>query len=263
MTELIEDLQRRISRHATEASRRWWTQYLRGEAQFRGVKMGDIRSTVHTWVADYNLGHALRPDERFNLVAKLVRQRHTEDKLAGILLLDEVLIPAGEINAQRDVPEIAGWFDEGHLADWNIVDWTCVKALNSLVAAEGGEAGKRILSWCHADCLWRARASVVTFANVTSAAETLFPGFRESFLAACGTVLQRPERFAKTGVGWALRGIGEVDPKRLDAFIDENLGLFSIEALRNAVKRLPADRAGALLSGFRAILSVEPNSRLA
>ena len=49
---LIARLQQRLNARATPATREWWTKYLRGAASFRGVKMEDIRTAVHTWRRD-------------------------------------------------------------------------------------------------------------------------------------------------------------------------------------------------------------------
>jgi 3-methyladenine DNA glycosylase AlkD len=250
MLELLTDLQERLQSGAQDAKRRWWERYLKGQAAFRGVPMADVRRSIKAWHADY--GAALKPDQLRAFADLLIRQRHTEDKLAGILLIQEILVPAGIVTT-ADLPRFATYFDEGHLGDWNVVDWFCVKALNALVTRYGPEAGPMILSWSKAEVLWRARASVVTFANVSSKASSVYPGLPEGILAATEDLIGRPERFAKTGVGWVLAGLGAHRPDEVEQFILRRLSDFSLESLRNACSNLRPEVGERLLKAFRAL----------
>ena len=46
LDDLIDRLQLRLNAIATAATREWWTEYLRGAASLRDVKMGDVRTAV-------------------------------------------------------------------------------------------------------------------------------------------------------------------------------------------------------------------------
>ncbi len=96
MTELVSDLQSRLDRKAVASKRRWWEQYLKGDALFRGVAMDDVRKSVTGWVADYAL-LSLSDRDLIWLIASLVSKPHSEDKLAATLLLQEHAIPAGRL----------------------------------------------------------------------------------------------------------------------------------------------------------------------
>jgi 3-methyladenine DNA glycosylase AlkD len=251
MTELIGELQVRLEAHSLDQKRRWWEQYLKGQAAFRGVPMASVRSCVHEWFGEYHLDFVLTQDERLDLAGHLVAQRFTEDKLAGILLLTEKIIPEGDVDWDAALIRFARYFDDGLLADWNVVDWFCVKALWALVDSQGETCGRAVMGWADAENLWRARASVVTFANVASKGERVFPGFGERLLESCATLIVRPERFAKTGVGWVLRGLADSEPEAVHRFAERHLLDFSTEALRNAVKRMSPDVAGSLISAHK------------
>jgi 3-methyladenine DNA glycosylase AlkD len=55
---------------------------------------------------------------------------------------------------------------------------------------------------------------------------------------SCRTLIVREERFAKTAVGWILREISRHDERFVRRVIEENIGQFSAESLKNATKYL-------------------------
>ena len=235
----IRDLQARISVHATAERRDWWTRYLKGTAQFRGVTMGEVRREVRSWHADHELGRA-DPAERAAIAVGLIRQIHTEDKLAGMLLLQEHVLPEGAPSWSDVLADFAALFDEGFLADWNAVDWFCVKVLGPLSARDGEAATRAIGAWRDAPGVWRCRASAVAFVNRVGHPEP-FEGFHTLVLESCRVLAERPERFAQTGAGWVLRELSVRSPGRVADFVRAHHLTMSKEALRSAVKRLPED----------------------
>jgi hypothetical protein len=106
MTEAIERLQARLDEAASAESRDWWERYLKGTAAFRGVPMSVIRRAVRDWSRDEALD-ALSPRDQKQLALELLSRRYSEDKLAGVLLLREHLLPA--IGTQ-DLPSFARSF---------------------------------------------------------------------------------------------------------------------------------------------------------
>ncbi len=87
---------------------------------------------------------------------------------------------------------------------------------------------------------------MVAFVTLAPAGEGNFPGFTTLVLDNCAHVLESPERFAQTGVGWVLREFSRAEPDRLAGFIDAKVGRLSREALKNAIKRLPPETANCL-----------------
>ncbi|MDQ3792774.1 MAG: DNA alkylation repair protein, partial [Actinomycetota bacterium] len=130
---------------ATVATREWWTKYLRGAASFRGVKIGDLRTALHAWFEDERLEEHLSVGQRNNLALMLLEEDYTEDKLAGVLFLQEILLPAGALDWRSDLPRFARLFDGEYIRDWNVCDWFCVKVLGPL-AERQGEACARAIS---------------------------------------------------------------------------------------------------------------------
>jgi hypothetical protein len=96
----IVALQRRLDEVADPAVKDWWENYVKGSAPFRGVKMPLIRAALHKWHAEEEIAAELSLAQQKDLALALFREEQTEDKLAGILFLQEILLPAGAIEWQ-------------------------------------------------------------------------------------------------------------------------------------------------------------------
>ncbi len=244
---LIARLQLRLNARATAATREWWTKYLRGAAFFRGVKMGDVRAAVHSWFEEEQLGKLLSVERQKDLALTLLEEDHAEDKLAGVLFLQEILLPEGALDWRSDLPRFARLFDEGYIRDWSICDWFCVKVLGPLVEQQGEPCARAISEWRGTQSVWQRRASVVAFANLARKGDQNFAGFTQMMLNDCSRLLGSQERFAQTGVGWVLRELSRSDRVRVIGFVEANLGRISREALKNAIKYLPPEVKERLL----------------
>jgi 3-methyladenine DNA glycosylase AlkD len=243
---LIERLQLRLNARATAATRQWWTKYLRGTASFRGVKMGDVRKAVHAWFEEERLGERFSAGQQKDLALMLLEEDYAEDKLAGVLVLQEILLPAGALDWRSDLPRFARLFDGEYIRDWSICDWLCVKVLGPLVEQQGEACARAISKWREANSVWQRRASVAAFVNLASKGDQNFPGFTEMVLENCSHLLGSQERFAQTGVGWILRELSRSDHGRVIVFVEANVDRFSREALKNASKYLPPEVAERL-----------------
>jgi 3-methyladenine DNA glycosylase AlkD len=209
--------------------------------------MTDIRKAVHAWYREERLGDHLSVGQQKDLVLMLLEENLSEDKLAGILFLQEILLPAGALDWRSDLPRFACLFDEGYICDWSTCDWFCVKVLGPLVEQQGEASARAISEWREANSVWRRRASVVAFANLAREGDQNSPGFTEMVLDNCTHLLGSQERFAQTGVGWVLRELSRWDQGCVIGFVDANLKCFSREALKNATKYLPREVAERLL----------------
>jgi len=243
----VKRLQLRLNQAAMAATREWWTKYLKGAASFRGVKMGDVREAVHAWFEEERLGEHLSAGQQKDLALMLLEEDFTEDKLAGVLFLQEVLLPQGALDWRSDLPRFVRLFDRGYIRDWGICDWFCVKVLGPLVEQQGEACARAISNWREADGLWQRRASVVAFVNLAKHGDGNFVGFTGMVLDNCTRLLGSRERFAQTGVGWILRELSRSDEGRVVGFVEANLDRFSREALKNATKYLPPEVAERLL----------------
>ena len=242
----IPKLQQDLASRANPKTKTWWENYLKGAIPFRGVKMGDIRTALHTWLKEEAMQSGLSEEDRKDLALSLLRETYAEDKLAGILLLQEVLLPSGAINCHADLPRFASLFGDGYIYDWNTCDWFCVKVLGPLVEREGEACARAIAEWRHAENLWQRRASGVAFVNLAHKGDSIFPGFTDMVLEICAATIQSPERFAQTGTGWVLRELSCAEPERVAGFIETFARHFSSEGLRYANEKLPPETTARL-----------------
>ena len=237
---LISTLQQRLETRTNAKTKTWWERYLKHALPFRGVKMADIRAAVHAWYQEDVKDTLPSANRQKELALGLLRQRHAEDKLAGILFLHEILLPAGMLNWRKELPQFARLFRDGAIADWNTCDWFCVKVLGPLAQQEGEPCARAIAKWRTAKNLWQRRAAGVAFVNLAKHGEKNFSGFTDMLLEVCAATVTHPERFAQTGTGWVLREMGQAEAKQVVRFIEDNLSFFSAEGLRYATEKMPA-----------------------
>lgn len=122
----VDDIVTRLAAVADPATSDWWGRYVKGDAGFRGVKMAATRKIVTEAVAE----HGVDVSDPAVVLAHLHRytqQQLTGDKLAGVLLVAEHGLASLGL---EHVDALAQPLAEGNLADWNVVDWYCVKVLS-------------------------------------------------------------------------------------------------------------------------------------
>jgi len=64
----------------------WWENYVKNSAPFRGVKMAVIRKCLHKWHGEY-IEDVLDLEQQLDLALALIKEKYTEDKLAGTFLV--------------------------------------------------------------------------------------------------------------------------------------------------------------------------------
>lgn len=223
-----------LAAQADSATRDHWTRYLKGQAQFRGVPMAGVRRSVRSAWSDRQLSER-STDDVLALAQEWMAQPMTEDKLAGVLLLAEHLAPRLE---DHHVRALASPLAEGHLADWNIVDWYATKAVHAFLAARPEHVARRstlVARWAQGENLWLRRAGVVSFVKL--APTPPFDGFIPLVLGACAGNLVSDDRFAHTGPGWVLRELSKTAPDDVAGFIASHPE-FSAEGRRMALAHL-------------------------
>jgi len=228
---LVRRLQDALDRSSSAATRMWWERYLKGAIGFRGVGIPKIRAVLVDWRSNSGVGSWPLADQ-FALALRLFEEPMAEDKLAGILFLQEYLNDG--LPWRESLGQFGSLFERGRIADWNTCDWFCVRVLGPMIAAHGGACARALSSWSRSPELWKARASVVGFVPVIAE-----PAHHPLVLRSSAVLIRREERFAKTAVGWILRELSKYDPGKVTAFVDEHLRYFSTESLRNALKYSP------------------------
>ncbi len=242
----ITRLQAALEAKATEKSRAFWSKYLKGDAVFRGVPMAEVREVVHAWWREESLGE-LTVAKQTQLALRLFEERPTEDKLAGVLLLSETLVPH---LTKKDLPAFARLFAKGHIADWNLCDWFCVKVLGKMLerAEEPLDLAQAISEWRHAKPLWQRRAACVAFVNHAKHGDGRIRGLASLIEQNADALVRDPERFAQTGVGWVMRELSVADRKRVVAFAQLHAARMSREGMKYIIEKLPAAEQKRLLA---------------
>ena len=229
---VVVDLQRGLERHATPERRQWWTRYLKGTASFRGVAMGDVRREVRRlWQAELR---SWPPADAKRLAVELLHLEHTEDKLAGVLLLAEHLLDEVGVD---DLPLLEAPLADGAIADWSACDWYAVKVLAPLCARDGATFAAPLAAWSSSGPLWRRRAPAAAFATIAGGPAP-FDAFDELCLGVCRDLVRDPERFAQTAVGWLLRELSKREPELVAGFVEAEGERLSREARRMALAKI-------------------------
>eukprot|EP00288_Rhodomonas_lens_P011164 CAMPEP_0177749278 /NCGR_PEP_ID=MMETSP0484_2-20121128/32399_1 /TAXON_ID=354590 /ORGANISM="Rhodomonas lens, Strain RHODO" /LENGTH=169 /DNA_ID=CAMNT_0019264247 /DNA_START=42 /DNA_END=548 /DNA_ORIENTATION=+ len=150
--EVVADTQKFLDENAQEKTKSWWENYVKGSS-FRGCNMAASRAAMQKAVAKHSV-RTWSADDRVQLGMKLLEaDPYTDDKLAGVLLLAEISLPAGDLdgkeNWDRACEQWRGLFMANKISDWNICDWLCVKVLGPGAARNGRAGAGRLLAWSH------------------------------------------------------------------------------------------------------------------
>jgi 3-methyladenine DNA glycosylase AlkD len=215
----------------------FWTNLMKGEADFRGVPMGGVRASVRRVWSEHGLA-SWSVDDLLALAQRWFAGAASEDQLAAVLLLAE---HAGGRLRLEHADALAAPLAAGHVRDWNVTDWYATKALHAFLT-EGAELEPRaraLAGWTTAPALWQRRAGLVAFVKLAPRAAEAFDGFVPLVLEACANNLAHEGRFAHTGPGWVLRELSRAAPEAVAAFVEAHPEMSS-EARRMATARLRA-----------------------
>jgi len=215
----------------------WWERYLKGEIEFYGVPMADIRSTVKFWVDENDL----KKDEKqktganpFPLLKEtaftLFRQPIAEQKLAAILIFQNHV----DTVTTHDLRVLEDLFRAGFIYDWNTTDWLCVRVLGPAVQQENGAAIVNVLKeWVRnpENVLWQKRAALVAFVDITDC-------HADSVMEMASALVTDDRRFAQTAIGWVMQNLSATHPARVVAFVNDNKQAMSSEAINMSCAKL-------------------------
>jgi len=201
---------------------------MKGTIPFRGVGIPRNRELLAQWRLENGIDQ-WSVGEQLDIALAFFEQPYAEDKLAGVLYLQNYLLDRLPWRTLLD--RCARLYEDRLIFDWNVCDWFCVRVLGPLVSRNGVDCGDVLVAWKDSDYLWKARSSVVPFVKLASRSE-YFPLLGRS----AATLIRRDERFAKTAVGWALLEVSRHDRSFVRSFLDANLEYFTKETLSNALK---------------------------
>jgi 3-methyladenine DNA glycosylase AlkD len=227
MKEISAIIKSKITIIGNPEKAKWLENYIKHDIKSKGVGIPEIRDIVKDAANDYKLSE-LETSVQIDLLNDLMASEYTEDKLSAIIYIQ--LYWSG-INEQEKILLISDWFDEELITDWNVCDWLCVRLLTPLIDDWTKETLKELKKWNKNQNQWKARASLVPFAQCKSLDK--HKSIIEEFSIE---LIKRNERFCKTAVGWALREYSKIDPSFVKGFLIEYENWTTKEVVKNATK---------------------------
>lgn len=206
---------------------RWLEGYVKHDVHSKGVPLAKIRSSVREMEKEYALSEYDFSKQSI-LLNDLMSQIYTEDKMFVILYLQEFW---NEKYHAEKLKLIESWLDAALITDWNVCDWLCLKVLTPILRQAPKLTIETLTAWNQADFLWKARASLVPFTQIKPI--TKYKTTIENFASK---LIQRPERFCKTAVGWVLREYSKFDALFVTQFLASHHTWITPEVKRNATK---------------------------
>lgn len=238
MNNFLRKLELFLNSRSNPRTKEWWEKYLKGVIPFFGIGIPELRDGVRALYAEEKLERWSEQD-KLNLSHLLFQRKEAEYKLAAILLYQEfwlaVMEPVVILNSLEQI------FDEGLIFDWNTNDWLCVRVLTPLVQRAGEEILTRLDRWVKSEQLWKARSAVVALCQL----DDLTP-YKDRVQSYAATLLCRPERFARSAVGWVLREYSRRDMDTVLQILEDNKDHLTLEVFHNAGKYLEKEEQKSL-----------------
>ncbi len=228
MNEYGESIVEQLSQQGTTEKAEWWNRYMKGAIPFHGLGIPEIRKLLLDLNATEGLDQ-LSMNKQVSLVNKLIKGHFAEEKLTAILYVQ--LFWLGKKKNTFILNLISDWFDDRYIYDWNTTDWICVRLITPMVDAGDDKVIWTLKRWNRDPYLWKARASLVPFAQ----ADSLLDHSKVIKLFA-DMLIRRKERFAKTAVGWVLREYSKRDEEFVLSFLSKHVKYTTSEVKRNALK---------------------------
>lgn len=206
----------------------WWNNYLKGEVRFIGTSIPQIRRLLLDLDKSQELS-LLPMNQQVSIVYGLMRGDLAEEKLAAILFVQLFWLERHRSRFLLDL--ISEWFDERYIHDWNTTDWLATKILAPLVDTGDELVIWTLKRWNRDSYLWKARASLVAFAQAKS-----LHRYPREVRVMSDILIRRPERFAKTAVGWVMREYSRIDKDYVNDFLSRHVRYTPSWVKRNALK---------------------------
>jgi 3-methyladenine DNA glycosylase AlkD len=206
----------------------WWNRYMKGSIPFLGAGIPEIRKHLLEMNRKDGLDE-LPMNRQVSLVKNLIRGEYAEEKLAAILFIQ--LFWLGKQKSPLIVGLISDWFDDRYIFDWNTTDWLSLKVLTPMIDSGDQEVIWNLKRWNRDPYLWKARSSLVPFTQAKGITQ-----HGKEIEQFSDTMIRRPERFAKTAVGWVLREYSKEDPEFVLEFLSKHVKHTTAEVKRNALK---------------------------
>ncbi len=227
MKEISIKIQDKILAIGKPEKAKWLENYIKHDIKSKGVGIPDIRNIVKEINKKFKITEKPLKDQ-VELLTDLMSQEYTEDKLSAILYLQ--LFWKDKYDKQK-IDLISVWFDRNLITDWNVCDWLCVRILTPMIDSSTKKTIAELKKWNKNKNLWKARASLVPFAQCKTISQ-----HKKIIENLSVELVKREERFCKTAVGWVLREYSKIDSDFVEKFLSKNENWTTKEVIRNAKK---------------------------
>lgn len=254
---MLRRLQQLLQQQSDPTVRAGQEKYLKYVIKYRGLKTPNTTAVTRQFLKTQEMDAQTSRD----LAYGLIESEFAEDKIAGMIVWQEkyLKLSNSSIDWLDELHRIEKLFDDNYVYDWATNDGICSRVLAALIKSQYGpnvEACSRaVAAWSSDSNLWKKRSSLVSFVGMAGKSPEIFPGFRQMLIETLGVVVQSPERFAQTGVGWVVRQLGTADSGALLEFCEANLKYFSREGLRYALEKQPSNVQCRFMDAHKELIS--------
>lgn len=216
----------RIDEQGNSKKAAWLENYVKHSVKSKGVGIPQIREIVIDAAKKFDINTKPIP-EQIDILNNLMKQEYTEHKIAAIIYIQLFL----KDYSHEIIKPISHWFDNGYIKDWNVCDWLCVRILSPMIDSSPDLIIPELEQWNKNENLWKARASLVPFAQCKniSAHWNHINKFSQ-------VLIKRDERFCKTSVGWVMREYSKKDKSLVADFLVKHSKYTTKEVVSNATK---------------------------
>lgn len=205
----------------------WLENYVKHDIKSFGVGIPEIREIIKKFEKDTQLSKSTTKLQ-VEFLNDLMKNEYTEAKLAAILF---VQLYWKTNKADELLKMTTNWFDNEWITDWNVCDWLCVRLLTPQLDKEPELTVTAFSEWNKSQNLWKARASLVPFAQSKNIQRHII-----TILQFSTELIKQEERFCKTAVGWVLREYSKTDTNFVTDFLEKHKDWITKEVIKNATK---------------------------
>jgi len=233
-------LTRELKAASSEKMKLWSTNYLKGTEHFLGTPLPAVKTIA------LPLWKTIPQDSelRLSIIHTLLKAKHSEIKVAGMILYQERLMKDTKRRWTADLESFHELFEAGTFNSWNICDWMCLRVLGAILLTDPKKTHRALASWMRSENLWTRRASLVPHLSLlkkTREFDTNIIGLAEQLVAY-------PDRFNQTAVGWVIRELYKKQKESATFFIMKNVQTLSPEGLRYCCEKMSPKEKEKILS---------------
>ena len=238
---LHEALVTRFNAASDAQTAEWFTRYLKGVIQYRGLKTGQLKGILKA-VFDATGADGLPSQEQLGHIRYWLRQPMAEDKLTAILWLKHWLRKesrngTGIASVIMALEMLEDVFRAGDIYDWSTNDWLCVRVLET-IPIQYPSLIERLMDWVDALSIWQRRSALLAFKKSAKQGQ-----HHKVVEALIERLLPTDKRFIQTAIGWVLSDASRKHAVWSEGLFERHFALLSHEVIVRHTKYLETHQA--------------------